>query len=147
MTPKSPATTGAAERLWTRTAGGATDPDEVAAAADRICTGLRVGLGRWIGAGGYRALLERARLGVRAEHPALDDFSCLGGDDSGLAAAVREQGAAGLSAAVVALVAELVELLGRIIGDDMAVQLVDQILTPSPRGVVSTQSRGARDGD
>lgn len=147
MTPKSAAATDAAGRLWARAAAGATAPVEVAAGADLMCTQLREELGRWIGAGGYRALLERALAGTRSEHPALDGLSCLGGDTQPVAAALRAHGAGRLSAGFVALVAELVELLGRIIGAEMAVQLVDQVSIPSPRGVVSTRIQGGRDDD
>ena len=147
MTPTSSVATDAAGRLWARAAGRATAPAELAMAADLMCTRLGEELGRWIGTEGYRTLLERALAGVRAEHPALDGIPCLGGDASAIEEAVRTRGAGGLSAGLVALVAELVELLGRIIGAEMAVQLVDQISIPSPRGVVSTQTRGGRDGD
>jgi hypothetical protein len=147
VTPKSIDATDAAARLWARVAGGATSPAEVAAAADLMCTQLRVELARWIGNVGYGALLARALTAARAEHPALDDISCLGGDASEIAAAMPTHGAISLSAGLVAVVAELVELLGRIIGARMAVQLVDQISLPSPRGVVSTKPQGGRDGD
>ena len=49
-------------------------------------------------------------------------------------------------------VTTMIELLGRIIGEEMAVRLVEQTgrererERPSPRGVVSTESRGGRDG-
>lgn len=147
MTPESSAATEAAGRLWARAAGGATAPAEVAAAADLMCTQLRAGLGRWIGAGGYGALLDRALAKARADYPALDGISGLGGETAVIEAAVRARGAGGLSAGLTALVAELVELLGRIIGAEMAAQLVDQISLPSPRGVVSSQPQGGRDGD
>ena len=56
---------------------------------------------------------------------------------------------------MVALVAALIELLGRIIGEEMAVRLVEETGVrlpeqedrPSPRGVVSIKSKGARDAD
>ena len=147
MTSKSSAATGAAGRLWARAAGSATSTREVAAAADLMCAQLRLELGRWIGAGGYRALLERALGRTRVEHPALDGVSCLGGDASVFVAAVHARGAGELSAGLVALVAELVDLLGRIVGAEMAMQLVEQISVPSPRGVVSTRPQGGRDGD
>jgi hypothetical protein len=147
VAPKSSAAADAAGRLWSRATAGATGPGEVAAAADLMCTQLRTGLGRWIGAGGYRALLDRALIQARSEHPILDGVSCLGEDASVIAAAVRSQGAGGLSAGLVAWVAELVELLGRIIGAEMAVQLLDQITIPSARGVVSTRTEGWRDDD
>jgi hypothetical protein len=103
---------------------------------------LRAGLGRWIGAQGYRVLLERALSQTRAEHPALGGLSCLAEYEPVTAAAVRAQGPGDVAAGLVAFVAALVELLGRIIGDEMAVRLVEQIGTPSPRGVVSTETEG-----
>jgi hypothetical protein len=104
---------------------------------------------------GYRALLDRALALARAEHPALGSLSCHGGDEEMITAAVRTHGAAEVAAGMVVLVAGLVELLGRIIGDEMALRLVEQTgmqtgresERPSPRGVVSTESRGARDAD
>jgi hypothetical protein len=143
MTPSSAAVTDAARRLWARVADATSAPEEVAVAAERICTELRTGLGRWIGAEGYRALLDRALGLARAKHPALDGLSCLGGDEPLTAAAVRAHGAAEVAAGMEALVAALIELLGRIIGEDMAVRLVEQTGRPSPRGIVSTGTEGA----
>lgn len=47
---------------------------------------------------------------------------------------------------MVAAVAALIDLLGRIIGEEMAVRLVEQTGVPSPRGVVSTEPKGDRNG-
>jgi len=146
MTKGSVAATDAARGLWARAAGSAGAPEEIAVAAERLCTGLRAGLGRWIGAEGYRALLDRALGLVRAKHPVLDGLSCLGGDEPLTAAAVRAHGAAEVAAGMEALVAALIELLGRIIGEDMAVRLVEQAAMPSPRGLVSDAREGARVG-
>jgi hypothetical protein len=146
MTLGSAAATDAARRLWARAAGDSSAPEEVAAAAERICFQLRVGLRRWIGAEGYRALLDRALGQVRAEHPALGGLSCLGGDEPVTTAAVRTDGAGEVAAGLVALVTALIELLGRIIGEEMAVRLVEQIGIPSSPGVVSTEPEGGRDG-
>jgi len=155
MTQKPAAATKVARLLWERAVGDTESPEEVAAAVERTCIQLRAGLGRWIGAMGYRALLDRALLLARAEHPALGGLSCHGGDEEMITAAVRTHGAAEVAAGMVALVAGLVELLGRIIGEEMALRLVEQTgmqtgresVRPSPRGVVSTESRGARDAD
>jgi hypothetical protein len=50
-----------------------------------------------------------------------------------------------LADGMVAMVATLIDLLGRIIGEDMAVRLVEQAGAeterPSPRGVVSTEPK------
>jgi hypothetical protein len=146
MTPAPVAATDAARRLWARAAGDGSGSEEVAAAADRLCSQLRAGLGRWIGADGYRALLERSLGLARAEHPALGGVSCLGGDGAMTMAAVRAHGAGEVAAGLMALVAALIDLLGRIVGEEMAVRLVEQAGMPSPRGVVSTETQGERDG-
>jgi hypothetical protein len=146
VTPRSAAATDAAQRLWARAAGNSSAPEDVAAAAERMCTQLRAGLGRWIGAQGYRVLLERALSQTRPEHPALGGLSCLAEYEPVTAAAVRAQGPGDVAAGLVAFVAALVELLGRIIGEEMAVRLVEQVGTPSQRGVVSTETEGGRDG-
>jgi hypothetical protein len=157
MTQKSAAASQVARLLWARASDGADSPEEVVAATERTCIQLRAGLGRWIGAMGYRALLDRALVLARAEHPVLGSLSCYGGDEVMLTAALRTHGAAEMAAGMVALVSRLVDLLGRIIGEEMALRLVEQTGTPSgrerekvrpsPRGVVSIESKGARDAD
>jgi hypothetical protein len=56
----------------------------------------------------------------------LKAFSCLGGDEPATTAAVRAHGADKVAAGLVALVAALIELLGHVVGEDMAVRLVEQ---------------------
>jgi hypothetical protein len=146
MTPRSEAATDAARRLWARAVGDASAPEEVAAAAERLCTQLRVGLGRWVGTDGYRALLHRALGLARAEYPALTGLSCEGGEGPAIAAAVRVHGPAKVTTSVVGLVATLIDLLGRIVGEEMAVQLGEQTGKPRPRGVVTTETEAQRDG-
>lgn len=153
MTQRSAAATEVARRLWQRSVGNGSAPEDVAVAATRMCTELRAGLSRWVGAMGYRALIDRALLLARAEHPALSSLSCHGGDEPVTPAGVRAHSAAEVATGMVALVAALVELLGRIIGEEMAVRLVEQIgmqseiegEIPSPRGIVNTESKGERD--
>jgi hypothetical protein len=133
--------------LWSRVAGNASESQEVAEAAERMCTQLRLELGRWIGAMGYRALLDRALGLARAEHPALGGLSCHGEEEPVVAAAVRAHGAEEVASGMMAVVAGLIDLLGRLIGEDMALRLVDQVARerPGPTGVVSTQSKGGSD--
>ncbi len=124
----------------------------MAKAAEQMYTQLRLGLGRWIGVMGYRALLDRALGLARAEYPALAGLSCHGGEEEfEVAAAVRAHGAAEVTAGMVAVVAVLIDLLARIIGEEMALRLVEQ--TGMERGserqepavVLSTQSAGGSD--
>ena len=140
-----------AHLLWSRVAGNASETQEVAKAAELMYTRLRLGLGRWIGVMGYRALLDRALGPARAEHPALAGLSCHGGEEPEVAAAVRAHGAAEVAAGMRAVVAVLIDLLGRIIGEEMALRLVEQ--TGMERGrerqesavALSTQSAGGSD--
>ncbi|MBA3343791.1 MAG: hypothetical protein H0T44_00615 [Gemmatimonadales bacterium] len=146
MTLRSPAATNAARRLWPRRPGDVSDPEEVAAAANRVCVQLRSGLARWVGSEGYRALLDRALGESAAHHPVLSSLSCHEGDEQAAVAAVRAYGSAEVAAGMVALVATLIDLLGRIIGEEMAVRLVEQSATPGPRRVSSTDRQGGRNG-
>ena len=128
----SPAATEVARRHWARAAGDTDTLEEVAAAATRTCTQLQAGLARWVGTEGYRALIDRALLLARAEHPALGSLSCHGGDQPLTTAAVRAHSAAEVTAGIVALVVTLIDLLSRIVGEEMAVELVNQAVTRAP---------------
>ena len=95
-------------------------------AAARMCTDLRVGLSRWVGTMGYRALIDRALLVAAPEHAALRGVLCHEGDEVVDIAGVRSFSGAEVAAAMVALIAELTDLLGRIVGEEMALRLVEQ---------------------
>jgi len=146
MMQRSATVTKAARDFWARDAVDVGAPEEVIAAAERICVQLQAGLGRWVGATGYRALLDRAVGLARAEHPALSRLSCHGSDEQEIAAAVRAHGAAEVTAGMVALVATLIDLLSRTVGEEMAVELVNQAVAASPRRASNTGTEGARDG-
>ena len=146
MTQRSATVTEVARDLWARDAVDVGAPEEVIAAAERICVQLQAGLVRWVGKEGYRALLHRVLELARAEHPALSRVSCYGSDEQEIAAAVRAHGTAEVTAGMVALVATLIDLLGRIIGEEMAVELVNQAVAASPRRASNTMTKGARDG-
>ena len=146
MTPSSAAAADAARRLWARAGGGTSQPEKVAASAERLCAQLRDGLTRWVGAHGYRVVLDRALGLTRPEHPALRELSCLGDDLPATTGAVQEHGAGEMAAAMVALIATMIDVLGRAVGEEMAVRLVEQTGTPSPRGVVSAEPSGRPNG-
>jgi len=71
MTQRSAAATEVARHLWERAVDDTSTLEEVAATAERTCTQLQSGLARWVGTEGSRALIDRALLLARAEHPAL----------------------------------------------------------------------------
>jgi hypothetical protein len=140
--PKSTTAAEAARRLWERAAGDTNTPEGIAAAAERTSAELRAGLARWIGAEGYRTLLDRALVLVRPEHPALGGLPDFGGDGVAATAAVRAHGAREVAAGLEALVATVIELLGRIIGEEMAVRLVEEIGQTDPARRGERRERG-----
>ena len=135
-----------AERLWAQVAGDTILPEDLIAPAERICAQLRTGLSRWIGADGHSALLDRAISQTRAAHPVLDRLVCTAGNSPTTRTAARAYGAAEVAAGMVALVSAVTELLGRIIGEEMAVRLVEQVGAPNPPEVVNIKRKAGRDG-
>jgi hypothetical protein len=105
---------------------------------------LRSGLTRWVGAEGYRALLGRALQLSLPEYPVLGSFTANGGDLAEAAAAARLHGPAELAKGMVALVAAMTDLLGRIIGEEMAVRLIERMVIPETES--GMESQGDRNG-
>ena len=126
MIDRSATATDAAKRIWGRTTEGAAAPGDVAAAAGHTLAQLEAGLSRWIGAEGYRALMRRALDEERPAHSALAELHCDGADGPAIEAAVRALGVPRVRDGLVALLGSLIELLGRVIGEEMATQLVEQ---------------------
>jgi hypothetical protein len=120
-----------ARRIWRSAAGSAPRPADVAWAAGRICAGLRIGLTRWIGAVGYRVLLDRTLSEVLPAHPVLARLPCSPGGPSSARAAVGKDGPGVVTDGVVALMVVMIDLLGRIMGPEMALRLVEQSGVPS----------------
>src|SRR5688500_14190683 len=107
-------------------AGSAAD---VVAVAERAARRLGEELVGWFGPFATQALLNRALTQARAEHPALEDVRvgaaavpCL----ERVADSARLHGADAAAAGVVDVVAWVVELLGRLIGDELASALVER---------------------
>ncbi len=106
---------------------GARAPDPVAA-AERVLADLADTLAPWFGVYGYRALLTRSLVLAQAEHPVLASVRVRAPTAvvlDGLAEAAEAHGPEVLVDGVAALVAAVTALLGRVIGDDMALNLVE----------------------
>ncbi len=125
MSSSSPITTTAGQ-LWLAEAAGADTPEALAAASDRLCAQLRAGLGNWIGGDGLATLLQRALDRAAPAHPALAALTARRGLIDGVAAAALAHGPAAVSAGILAVVNSLVELLSRLIGEELALRLVVQ---------------------
>ena len=132
MPPISPAARAAAQRLLARASesGDGEAPDPVTT-ADRVYRAMGSTLTRWFGPFGYHALLVRALAETRRAHPALRAVSIKGPTDPRLEGIAHAAAAYGSTATVTALtdvVASVVELLGRLIGEDMAAKLIDAVM-------------------
>ena len=137
-----------AERLCGAAGVVASLPEaEVAIAAGRLCARLRVGLGRSIGPEGFRALFERAISQFQGDGQAVIGLGILRGDEvATLAGAAQVHGASAVATGMVALIATVIELLSRIVGEEMAVRLIENADVPHPRGVADPELFGAHDG-
>jgi hypothetical protein len=146
MIQVSAVATEAARQFWAHDGLDAGTPQEMAAAVEQGCARLRAVLTRWIGTDGYRALINRALEQARAEHPAIAGLQCQAGDVQGVAAAVGEHSAAEVREGVLELVALLIDLLSRLIGEEMATGLVDQAWARGARPAESSAAEGVDHG-
>lgn len=100
----------------------------VGAALQRTCVRVSETLRNLLGEDGRNALLVRALARTEADHPALKSICRLdeGGIQlDGVVASVEAHGVAAVTAAIEALLAALIDVLGRLIGEDMAIRLID----------------------
>jgi hypothetical protein len=114
-----------------------TGADTAARAAASACDHLYRELARWVGVDGCHALFTRALTLARVEHPALAQIQFHARSDpyvDGLAATTMAYGDAATAEALESMLVRLMELLGRLIGDDMATKLVGRSLATSEGG-------------
>ena len=134
-----------ARRLLAREAAqvGEGEPEKVGAALTRTCLRVSENLRDSLGEAGWAALLARALAGTEADHPALRNVRRQDEDDidlDGVVIGVEVHGVASVTAAFEALFAALIEILGQLIGEDMAIRLIDND-APWPRAGGEAQAR------
>jgi hypothetical protein len=132
-------------QLLARETSASLGPDTTVA-ADRVCRRVSDELAHWIGADGCRALFARA-LAIAQEggHPALKKVRISTGPVyclDGLTDSVSHHGAAAVTDGAAAVLSALIELLGRLIGDDMALSLLDQSAQARPPTHTSARRNG-----
>lgn len=96
---------------------------------------LTVELVGWFGAHGAQALLARAVTRARSESDALADVGVTAAPSAGLTGLTESAAShapAAPSAGVALVRARLVELLGRLLGDDLARIMVEQSMRSRP---------------
>jgi hypothetical protein len=99
-----------------------------------------------VGLDGCHALFTRAHAQARAKYPLLADIQLRARSTpylDGVAETVDQHGAAETVAALESMLVVLIELLGRLIGDDMATKLIERDLAESADGDGNRESRRA----
>jgi hypothetical protein len=115
-----------------------------ARAAAAACDDLYRELSRWVGLDGCHALFTRALAEARTKSAALDQIQLRPRAEpyiDGVAQSITSRGDAATADALEAMLVHLVELLGRLIGDDMATKLIDQSIAAPGRGDPTSDDR------
>ncbi|MCZ8204376.1 hypothetical protein [Gemmatimonas sp.] len=121
-------------RLWDATAHHTGTPDDVLAICEALLAQLDARLRRWIGAEGYGSLLSRSVAETLATHPVLATIPNLLNDETETSVDVTAESLAQREACI-ALLVTMMRQLGRIVGESMAIRLIEQSGTPGARGV------------
>ncbi|MEA2706455.1 MAG: hypothetical protein QOH22_1243 [Gemmatimonadaceae bacterium] len=101
-------------------------------------------LSRWVGSDGCHALFTRALGEARTEYPPLGQINLRVGSEpyvGGVAETVVAYGDTATSKALESMLVRLVELLGRLIGDDMAAKLIDRSSFASERANLTSHGK------
>lgn len=126
-----------------RQSGSGAEGALTAAELQRTCTRLTANLRDTLGAEGCTALFARALARTEEAHPALKSVRRIARSDlvlEDVAASVETYGIAAVTEALEAFLAALVDVLGRIIGEDMAIRILmlpDQAPDPRHQGDAS----------
>lgn len=110
-----------------RTVGNAT-PEAAASVLQQACTRVTDVLRESMGDAGSAALLARAFARTEAAYPPLKDLRRPGDNGvrlDGIAASADKHGIEDVTAAIEALITAVIDILTRLIGEDMTIQLFD----------------------
>ncbi|MEO8194490.1 MAG: hypothetical protein ABI681_11625 [Gemmatimonadales bacterium] len=146
MSPRLPTAQQLAKRLIDRERlrGDAevTKASAAALAAEELCRGLS----RWIGTDGCHALFSRARAEALGDHPPLDALQLRARAEpyiEGVVEGVGEYGEIATADAIESMLIGMIELLGRLIGVDMATNLIERSLPELARDDADPEKRRA----
>jgi hypothetical protein len=120
---------------------GSRTPAHVAAAA---CDRLYQDLSRWVGSDGCHALFTRALAHARTNYALLGKIQLRARSEpylEGVAATIVEYGDPATADALESMLVGLIDLLGRLIGDDMATKLIERSLAASEHGDATYDGR------
>lgn len=121
-----------------------TGSDRDAHAAATACDALCRGLSRWVGPDGCHALFTRALAEARTESEALDKIQLRPGENpyvGGVEETIEARGDPSTADALESILVHLIELLGRMIGDDMATTLIERSIASPERADAASNDR------
>jgi hypothetical protein len=147
LTPNLPPAGELARRLIDGTRDDGAPSADAARSAAMAFDHLYQSLSRWVGFDGCHALFTRAHANARATHPLLANIQLRARATpylAGVAETVDQHGAAQTVEALESMLVVLIELLGRLIGDDMARTLIERDLAGSADGDGNRESRRAK---
>lgn len=119
----------------------------VAHAAVDACNQLYQDLSRWVGRDGCHGLFARALAEARTDHQLLEEIQLHPRSEpyvEGVTETIDSYGAAQTAEAIESMLTRLIELLGRLIGDDIAMKLIEESLPESARDGARSSSRRAQ---
>jgi hypothetical protein len=126
--PDLPPTRQIARRLIERAGVDGGGSPTAAQAAVVACDHLYQELSRWVGADGCHALFTRALAHAQTDHPLLGEIQLRARSEpylAGVAEVVEAYGATATAEALESMLVGLIELLGRLVGDDMAMKMIE----------------------
>lgn len=118
--------------------------DGRARGAAAACDDLYRELSRWVGRDGCHALFVRALAQTRLDNATLDGVQLRPLSEpylDGVADAIMSGGDTAVAEALESMLVHIVELLGRLIGDDMAVKLIEPIIAAPGRSSATSDDR------
>jgi hypothetical protein len=133
-----------AHRLIDRRLSARQGGDSAARTAAAACDHLYRELSQWVGPDGCHALFTRALAQARTEYPALEQIQLHARSEpyvEGVAETIMAHGDAATAEALESMLVRLIELLGRLIGDDMAMKLIQRSLAASEPDRPTSDSR------
>ncbi len=147
MPPVTPTGKQLAKRLIDRKRSAVDEGMSRAAAAALAADELYQALSRWIGSEGCYALMARARAEAQADHPELEALQLrdrAGPNLYDLSVSFAEHGESATSDAIQAMLGGMIDQLGRLIGADLAANLIERSLAESASELPGTEKRSAQ---
>jgi hypothetical protein len=133
-----------ARRLIEARRSGQSESESPARTAAAAADGLYRELARWVGLDGCYALFSRALSQARTDFPALAQVEIRARSQPHFEAVpetIMARGDPATAEALEFMLERLVELLGRLIGDDMATKLIERSIPASERSQASDDSQ------